>query len=160
MEPALLLQCLTTGLADGLAYSATQTWVGFMTGNLVQLVLAAFSLPDTMRRLLCSLSAIGGFSIGADLAARFQPSRTALIASSILRAALTLTLTLVGIAYADFNLNGERAPVVLALVSTSRLVLRFKADKWTLLTYAMHAMPALHLFGDPVLPLLPSTFTT
>ncbi|PWN54105.1 hypothetical protein IE53DRAFT_383354 [Violaceomyces palustris] len=40
----LTLQCLLAGLSDASAYSVAKTWLGFMTGNMVQLVISVFEL--------------------------------------------------------------------------------------------------------------------
>lgn len=95
-EWPLFLQCVLSGLVDSITFATSQTWVAFMTGNLVQLVLALtecvllqqpssephHSAGDSAQessasRLLLSSTALLGFCIGAFLCSRFvfRPKR-------------------------------------------------------------------------------------
>lgn len=70
--PAMLLQCILTGIFDSITFATMRTWVGFMTGNLTQIALAFI---DTLSgevleiggttRLQRSSASLAGFCVGA-----------------------------------------------------------------------------------------------
>lgn len=101
---ALSLQCFISGFANTISFTCTKTWIGFMTGNLVQIALSiviyshitllrairsdddrglvgsVFSqtdqqqMEDAMQRLLYSGIAIACFGLGAYLSSHLSSS--------------------------------------------------------------------------------------
>ncbi|PWN25285.1 hypothetical protein BDZ90DRAFT_234132 [Jaminaea rosea] len=70
--PALLQQCVLTGLFDAITFASMRTWVGFMTGNLTQIALALIDeIGDGpleiggTSRLTKSVVALAGYCAGA-----------------------------------------------------------------------------------------------
>lgn len=134
--PPLLLQCIITGLKDGVTFSLTQTWVGFMTGNLVQFVINAFNLglspllasgvshATTRTRLELNASALIGFTVGCQLAAhvmqRLTSDRTirvAIASFALLRCLSTVIIVAVGAKVVAFRLESSLGWLVIAILA-------------------------------------------
>lgn len=136
--PPLLLQCFITGLADASTFSLTRCWVGFMTGNMVQMVINSFDLvlpsstnagsdQDEIRdKLVSNASALVGFMIGCQITSRlinrFSGDRTKrlfIVMFSLYRSMATLTLILFGARYPAFRLHGSLDWLVTSILAAS-----------------------------------------
>lgn len=134
----LLLQCLITGLGDASTFTLTKTWVGFMTGNLVHMVINSFDLllpsdsnassdqQEIRRKLESNVSAIVGFAIGcqitSNLVSRLATERTKRITITLLsiyRSLATLMIILVGAQYPAFRLSGSLGWLVISVLALS-----------------------------------------
>lgn len=133
----LSLQCIITGLADSATYTLTKSWLGFMTGNLVQVVIFTYDavLPsdsnagsdaEVMAKLVACASSIVGYTIGCQVTAliierflRQQHRRLMICLISLWRAFLTLTVVLLGMRFPSFRLQESLSWLVIGLLSTS-----------------------------------------
>ncbi|KAJ1027277.1 hypothetical protein NDA18_003286 [Ustilago nuda] len=136
--PPLLLQCLITGLGDASIFTLTKTWVGFMTGNMVQMVINSFDLllpsdsnaddnqGEVRRKLESNVSAIVGFMIGCQIASNLvtrlateRTKRITIVLLSLYRSLATLTIILVGTQYPAFRLGGSLSWLVISILAAS-----------------------------------------
>ncbi|CBQ71994.1 conserved hypothetical protein [Sporisorium reilianum SRZ2] len=136
--PPLVLQCLITGLADASTFTLTRTWVGFMTGNMVQMIINSCDvlLPsdsntdgsvETVRNKLWSnISSLVGFSIGCQITANVikrlatqRTKRITLMLFGFYRSVATLLIILIGIRYPDFRLSGSLGWVVIMILASN-----------------------------------------
>lgn len=136
--PPLLLQCLITGLADASTFTLTKAWVGFMTGNMVQMIINAFdvlipsdsnaddSVDEARGKLYSNISSLLGFAIGCQMTAilvqRLASERTkriTLVMISVYRSIVTLLVILFGIAYPAFRLSGSLSWLVILVMASS-----------------------------------------
>ncbi|KAJ9478146.1 hypothetical protein PHBOTO_001717 [Pseudozyma hubeiensis] len=136
--PPLLLQCLITGLADASTFTLTKAWVGFMTGNMVQMIINAFDvlLPsdsnadndvgESRKKLYSNISSLLGFAIGCQLTGivvqRLSTDRTkriTLVLISIYRSIVTLCVIIFGVYYPAFRLSGSLGWLVIMIMASS-----------------------------------------
>lgn len=136
--PPLLLQCLITGLADASTYTLTKIWVGFQTGNLVQIIINTFDflLPsdsntdgstDAVRdKLQESLSSLLGFAIGCQITSNIihrlstdRTKRLTIVLMSVYRCATTLLIILLGMRYPAVRLSGSLDWVVIMVLASN-----------------------------------------
>lgn len=129
---------MIAGFADATTYTLTQSWVGFMTGNLVQFIINCFNLAvppsvndgishgEDRRRLVLNLSALVGFTIGCQLTAnavkRIANDRTLRITLALLqlfRSTCTFIIVLGGAWRPSFRLQGSLAWLVIAILSSN-----------------------------------------
>lgn len=133
----LSLQCIITGLADSATYTLTKSWLGFMTGNLVQVVIFTYDavLPsdsnagsdaEIMAKLVACASSIAGYTIGCQVTAliierllQHQHRRLMICLISLWRAFLTLSVVLLGMRFSSFRLQETLSWLVIGLLSTS-----------------------------------------
>ncbi|SPO21971.1 uncharacterized protein UTRI_01959_B [Ustilago trichophora] len=136
--PPLFLQCLITGLADACTFTLTRTWVGFMTGNMVQMVINSFDLTlpsssntdgssyEVRKKLESNISSLLGFVIGCQITAHIvkrlstdRTKRITIVLLSLYRSLVTLTIILVGMRYTAFRLNGPLSWLVISILAAS-----------------------------------------
>ena len=135
--PPLFLQCLITGLADASTFTLTRTWVGFMTGNMVQMVINTFDLTlpspsntsdtyEVRKKLESNVSSLLGFVVGCQITAHLlkrlttdRTKRLAIILLSLYRSLATLFVILGGLWYPAFRLNGSLAWIVISILAAN-----------------------------------------
>ena len=135
--PPMLLQCMISGLADASTFSITRCWVGFMSGNMVQMVINSFDwlLPsdsnadssgDAKVKLSSNVGALLGFIFGCQITTilikRVSSDRTTrltIVLLSLYRCLATLAVILLGIKYSEFRLNGSLRWLVNAVLAAS-----------------------------------------
>lgn len=133
----LSLQCIITGLADSAAYTLTKSWLGFMTGNLVQVVIYTYdavlpsesnhaSRDEVVVKLVACASAIVGYTVGCQVTALIMERllaqrhrRVMICAISIWRSLLTLTIVLLSMRFVSFRLQESLGWLMIGLLSTS-----------------------------------------
>lgn len=136
--PPLMLQCIITGLADASTFSLTRTWVGFMTGNIVQMVINSFDLAlpsstnagssesETRNKLVSNAAALVGFMIGCQITSHLiervagdRTKRLTIVLFSVYRSITTLALILFGAYFPAFRLHGSLDWLVTAILASS-----------------------------------------
>lgn len=136
--PPLLLQCLISGLADASTFTLTKTWVGFMSGSLVQVVINSFdyllpsdsnagnSTEDTRAKLISNVSALIGFILGCQLTSNLvlrvatdRTKRITIVLFSFYRCIATLVIVLLGMKYSAFRLQGSLGWLVNSILAAS-----------------------------------------
>ncbi|TKY87177.1 hypothetical protein EX895_003854 [Sporisorium graminicola] len=136
--PPLVLQCIITGLADASTFTLTRTWVGFMTGNMVQMIINTCDvlLPSDSNvdggaetvgdKLRSNIGSLVGFAIGCQITAhviqRLATTRTkriALVLFSLYRSVATLLIILLGIRYPAFRLSGSLGWLVIMILASN-----------------------------------------
>lgn len=136
--PPLLLQCVITGLADASTFTLTKAWVGFMTGNMAQMIINAFdvvwpsdsnadgSVAVAREKLQSNVSSLVGFVIGCQITAilveRLATQRTkrlTLVLLSLYRSMVTLLIIFFGIQYPAFRLSGSLSWLVIMIMAAS-----------------------------------------
>ncbi|CDS82210.1 uncharacterized protein SPSC_03030 [Sporisorium scitamineum] len=136
--PPLVLQCLITGLADASTFTLTRTWVGFMTGNMVQMVINTCdvllpsdsntdgSVEEVRHKLWSNISSLVGFSIGCQITANVikrlastQTKRITLMLFALYRSFATLLIILLGIRFPDFRLSGSLSWLVIMILASN-----------------------------------------
>lgn len=136
--PPLLLQCLITGLADASTFTLTRTWVGFMTGNMVQMVINSFdlalpspsntdnSIHEVRKKLESNVASLVGFMVGCQITSivvkRLSTDRTkriTIVLLSLYRSIATLAIILFGMRFPAFRLNGSLSWLVISVMAAS-----------------------------------------
>ncbi|SNX83095.1 uncharacterized protein MEPE_01801 [Melanopsichium pennsylvanicum] len=136
--PPLLLQCIITGLADACTFTLTRTWIGFMTGNMVQMVINTFDLTlpsssntdgstyQVRKKLESNIASLLGFVIGCQITSNIvkrlstdRTKRLTFVLLSLYRSLATLFIIVVGVRSQEFRFNGSLGWLVISILAAN-----------------------------------------